>query len=125
MVTFYRGFSPEVPIFYNKGCEYMPKYKTFQYSIKQYGKFNADKSDKNTNFLLLKARIGIRSGDTIKWVYSSGPTPIKGKREKLRLTSNKGERIIQDFINLDSDIDKIRIKTNFNKEYIYSERGWG
>lgn len=103
----------------------MPQYKSFQYSIKQYGKFNSEIISKNSKLTLLKCRIGIKRGNEIEWIYSSAPTIIIGKQEKLRITSNTGERITESSIKINQKLERIRIKTNNNKEYIYSERGWG
>lgn len=102
----------------------MPKYTTFQYSIKQYGRFDVEKSGRLTNLDFLKARIGVPINGKMVWIYSTGPLKIKRKVNRLRIKTNTGEVLYQETFNLKGNKDKIRIKSN-REDYIYSTRGWG
>lgn len=102
----------------------MPKYTTFQYSIKQYGRFDSDNVSTDTNFKFLQARMCIYVNGKEVWIYSTKGITVNGKKNKFRLKSNKNEIIYQESFQIHGNRDKIRIKSN-KDDYIYSMRGWG
>ena len=102
----------------------MPKYTTFQYSIKQYGRFDSEIKDSDTIFNFLASRMCIYVKGNPIWIYSTKGITLKGKKSRFRLKSNKNEIIYQESFQIHGNRDKIRIKSN-KDDYIYSMRGWG
>ena len=101
----------------------MPKYGKFQYAIKKYGAFESVVKKKNKLFFL-KARLGIMENGIVKYIYSANPKKIKGERKIFRLSSNKGEMINIQTIQVKGNMDKVRITSN-KKEEIKTMKGWG
>ncbi|EMF0415765.1 hypothetical protein I4L69_001646 [Enterococcus faecium] len=102
----------------------MPKYSRFQYAIKKYGQFESNQNQKKKLFLL-KGRIGIRSGNELRYVYSSSPIKISGKRQRFRIRTNTGAQITTSTIVINGNLEKIRMRETQTNKQIISTRGWG
>ena len=99
----------------------MPQYKKIQYGLKQYGLFiPTTGSGRGSRFQFIKARFGIVKRGKTYWLYQHPSVTVKGVTSKLRLTTNKGERITEEQMELPGRHPLLRIKANKQTNWVLS-----
>lgn len=101
----------------------MPQYKRIQYGRKQYGTYiSIDQPEGTSRWQFIRSRFGIRKDGNTYWIYQHSAVEVKGKVEKLRLSTNLKEQLYMKQINVNHPYTKIRMKTNQQNKWLVSER---
>lgn len=102
----------------------MPKYQTFQYAIKKYGKYEQSKNHSNSR-LLLGARLRIQEGQELVTIYASRPKQVAKNPKVFRLKTNLKETLIIRNATINGHPEKVRLRVNTDRMGLVAKKGWG